>query len=41
MEPNDTDNIKNNFVQYGFISNELVRRRHFPFLKENQSIIQH
>ena len=33
MEPNDTDNIENNFVQYGFISNELVRRRHFPFLK--------
>ncbi len=33
-EVNETDNIRNNYNQYGFIPNELVRKRNFPFLKK-------
>lgn len=36
MGVNDTDNIENNFNQYVLISNELIRRRSFPFLKRQQ-----
>lgn len=36
MEANDADNIINNFNQFTLISNELVQKRNFPFLKKQQ-----
>ncbi len=38
MKINETDNIRNNYNQYGFIANELVRKRNFPFLKKKAII---
>jgi len=38
MQPNDSCNIKNNYVQYGAISYELIRLRNFPFLKKQQIV---
>lgn len=34
MEPNDSDVVKNNFIQYGFLPYELIKKRNFPFLKK-------
>lgn len=33
---NNSSNIKNNFIQYMVLSNELIRKRKFPFLKKQQ-----
>lgn len=34
--PNDSNNIVNNFMQYGMICYELIKKRNFPFLKKQQ-----
>lgn len=36
LKVNDSENIVNNFNQYALISNELIKRRNFPFLKRKQ-----
>lgn len=35
-DPNDSSNIVNNYMQYGMISYELIKKRNFPFLKKQQ-----
>lgn len=35
-ETNDSSNIANNYLQYGTICHELIRKRNFPFLKKQQ-----
>lgn len=35
-ECNNSDNLQNNFIQYMVLSNELIRKRNFPFLKKQQ-----
>lgn len=34
MTPNDSCNNKNNYMQYGYLQYELIKKRNFPFLKK-------
>lgn len=34
MAPNDSENCINNYAQYIFLQYELIKKRHFPFLKK-------
>ena len=34
MKPNDSENCRNNYMQYGFLQYELIKKRNFPFLKK-------
>lgn len=36
IEANDSRNIANNYLQYGTICHELIKKRNFPFLKKQQ-----
>lgn len=35
-QTNDSNNISNNYMQYGTICYELIKKRNFPFLKKQQ-----